>query len=1859
MLPLFRVLVVGLIASSASLAAVTIQKVSATPTTMVIDYVAPNTSACTVQVADMNLPMRITSGTWSGGVVTIETSHLQNRRYVGAKVFIESNGPSQWEGWQTVTAVDASGTAFSFANATSGTATSGTVGYLVNDVNTSLFASSNVDLNHHGTVNGGRNRTLVLGRETAETALDGNAYSRALQADTRHIVDFTCGSDTARVDNKTNNIPLGNGGMVIPPRPYPNPLDPGMPTFDKRCQQELPSLVAYDPVIEPMSGILHTNGQVCGEYYEDRELRITPTYPPPDGYTDATVPTSTGWTNPDNILSDADGGAGTTTTSAGGTLCVRPRFLQMLDVNNNLPTYGMDGHSIDSIQLILSGASSTGTANVDVNLSFDGCSTAWFATWQTFDLTSTPSTFSFPNLSVGQYPKGAFGDWDASRLNPPTRVQGLSLRNNNGVADGTNVFRLPAAGEGESIGFFHPTLVGAPIIIGGVFPDYKGCPTTGPNAGTIYTVTAFNSPKEIVLSGTVAAGTSIYWCVPQPAWLIRPTSGTGTITIDYMKAHMFSSRTMEPDSGGGRNRGSASAVLDYYGNSGHLIQYDNNGLHWVSDETGEARRVGSTNFFGRTGLWNAGSCSVLGNSSLRSDSRTLLCNMRSPIDNHVVPVLFAIKWSGTGMWTARDIQNGAWAECTDAITPSPNPCAVGTPVIDGSGYTLADLLVNFDPTFDPTKFTNCGLGEPIGDVAPASCSAGNQDSLGWLGVINFTKLIANYNPSDPSTNPIIALLGPSTVGMMMNVLHSSSMVSEQALYIGQKPGRTPEDHNWFTADGPFKMNPVADMDNTWHACPSNYHGYTKCSTVQVKTEPFDPDPWGASTGAPGEYGTYSIDGALQLFPCMSYGSYPWSCVAVKAAYPTSATDTEIVRVLTKTVTPPLITYEVARDITNVGLQNWSTFDTCGITGVTAGVAGSNVFTCGKPHGLYTGQSVTVSGITGMTGANGTHFIQRLSSTTFSSLSTAITGTFGGTPALVAPMPVCWITSITVGNPTTIGCSNATGLTTGDSVTLTGITGLTGAINATHSVTVTGPKTFTVPVSTSGTVTPANICAINYLNYNQNGNIIGVTCTTEPGLAAGGGAIVDGLTAQGVSNGTAAIIGVCQECNQAGPGGDTNKVWLMNVNSNGTPWVSGGTLSVMGVGTIPVRAMLMSTHLSEGGGTPSDTPGVWEFVKSPHGTTNASITTPLLSRYYGYPSFDMSHVGCTPLGGAGGCIGLGSYGFMAYTPFTGAQVLAPTPSLYSQNTYAFFLGKPALATPNTTEIYFSTGDIDCGTAPWCRQSINSSPTPYHIPGNGETSVWERVPATTYVFRMRTYARGENDGVRWPYYTWKSQWFAGFQGYKPLLNVSGPTTLLTDTLTDVGKMCFVLVAGQCWSGSKPYEQYIVADKVNTIYNDSYYYCSPIGAKDNLTLCVYPWHWLSNMGVRYNWGLNSNLRYGQDYQMVSHSFMHGNAGGYGQVPKLFPTGKLFGPLVEIFGPDRIRTKAFYAKVPIIPNYDNLNRLNWIPYTVPISGGPAGTAYVQVEYGYDTFSDPANGVFRCGDFQDNCIAGSTVFPNPYQAIDGIPAGSNLQGDYYVVTAINPTTIFIPGGHKFAAGSKLVVGNYGNVEVSLVDTTHFSIDNSTVSGTISTITAGAPATVTTVAPHGMATGTKVKLSSSGMTNADGNWFITVTSPTTFTLDFSNVSGTYGGGGTLTSVLAVSDLVSVGWYRQDSPYQYASESCTITAVSNATPPEVTCADNHNWQSGNTVRLSGVTGALNTVWTITYTGLSTFTLNGATASGTFSSGTAVPGGVACSGTCATSISVPALSNRRMVWRLKYRRSDWSLIANSPYRLEVTP
>jgi hypothetical protein len=130
------------------------------------------------------------------------------------------------------------------------------------------------------------------------------------------------------------------------------------------------------------------------------------------------------------------------------------------------------------------------------------------------------------------------------------------------------------------------------------------------------------------------------------------------------------------------------------------------------------------------------------------------------------------------------------------------------------------------------------------------------------------------------------------------------------------------------------------------------------------------------------------------------------------------------------------------------------------------------------------------------------------------------------------------------------------------------------------------------------------------------------------------------------------------------------------------------------------------------------------------------------------------------------------------------------------------------------------------------------------------------------------------------------------------------------------------------------------------------------------------------------------------------------------------------------------------------------------------------------------------------------------------------------------------------------------------------------------------PIAITTATPHGLQTGMQVAINGVlGNPAANGTFTITVTGPTSFTLNGSVGSGTWAGGGTIVV------------------------SNQITSASNASPIAITTAVPHGLQTGALVSINGALGntAANGTFTITVTGPTSFTLNGSTGNGTWISG----------------------------------------------------
>lgn len=93
----------------------------------------------------------------------------------------------------------------------------------------------------------------------------------------------------------------------------------------------------------------------------------------------------------------------------------------------------------------------------------------------------------------------------------------------------------------------------------------------------------------------------------------------------------------------------------------------------------------------------------------------------------------------------------------------------------------------------------------------------------------------------------------------------------------------------------------------------------------------------------------------------------------------------------------------------------------------------------------------------------------------------------------------------------------------------------------------------------------------------------------------------------------------------------------------------------------------------------------------------------------------------------------------------------------------------------------------------------------------------------------------------------------------------------------------------------------------------------------------------------------------------------------------------------------------------------------------------------------------------------------------------------------------------------------------------YFSKPNNTVIG----VTAGSPGVITTGTPHGYLTGDAVSVRNvGGVSGANGDFSITVVSPNSFSLDGSNVTGAYtGGGDTHVSAIAGSQISVQGIAR--------------------------------------------------------------------------------------------------------------------------------
>ena len=327
--------------------------VTTSPTQAIIQYTSPVDQVCTIQVADMNRAVTITSASQANGQVTAQTA-TPHGLLPGAVIYLENSG--SWNGWQTILSVPTA-SSFLFASSAAGGASGGNVGVLVDDVNPALFSGANQD-SRDGNIIGGQtaapgqlpptaqqtgSRTFVIGKRRAEVGLDGNRYSRALQAYSRHHFTLTCGTQAFDQEFRTANVPAGDTHNEGPPVDPNNPGQYAYPTVQwNNLAQTL---------IDPLSGLLSKRATGPGGAPSATQTFVT------------AIDSQSVWQNPSAALTNTGAAASFTPPCASGTC---PLFLRADNLSiSGGATYNLGDGSLDWVTVTISQASISGQCSGD------------------------------------------------------------------------------------------------------------------------------------------------------------------------------------------------------------------------------------------------------------------------------------------------------------------------------------------------------------------------------------------------------------------------------------------------------------------------------------------------------------------------------------------------------------------------------------------------------------------------------------------------------------------------------------------------------------------------------------------------------------------------------------------------------------------------------------------------------------------------------------------------------------------------------------------------------------------------------------------------------------------------------------------------------------------------------------------------------------------------------------------------------------------------------------------------------------------------------------------------------------------------------------------------------------------------------------------------------------------------------------------------------------------------------------------------------------------------------------------------------------------------------------------------------
>ncbi len=783
---------------------IAITSVTTSATQAIIEYSSAVPASCSMQVADMNRAISIASGAQAGGQVTIQTN-APHGLLAGAVVYLEKTGV--WDFWQSISGIT-SASSFTFAATVAGTVAYGNVGVLVDDVNPALFAGADQD-SRAGNINtgqtappgqllplaaqAGRRRTFVVGKRTAEVALNGNRYSRALQVYSRHHFTLTCGTQSFDQDFRTANIPRGDTHNEGPPVDRSNPGQYAYPTVQWTNQAQA--------LIDPMSGL--------------RSTRATG----PKGTASAVqnfgtaVDSQSAWQNAPAPLSNSGGAASYSGPCAAG---VCPLFLRAdtLSIPGGATyTSTGTGNSLDWVTVTVNQAS-IGSACAGDDCKIVACLTVNGVTCASGNL-ETPLTGTPANYTLGT---GQLMDlWQGTGAPQISRVDAS-------VATGT--VNYTAATKQLS------------LASGNVFNVKWTAGSAITIAGGQYTIASVQNERLVTLAaGPSSDFSGISYTANNFGVLIwKKTATPGRISLGYT-TFLYGSSPVGQSSATPGNPCSSLVTVDGVPGYNCFVSTE---LYWLAADGSDLRDLGMIAF----GLYsdgrfsNGGGC---GNSTQLNqfdpqNGDTWYCIVPLFLDITRYTVVQARYMGNHARYTA----GLKVPDCN--LNGGAQPCILFTVMQPNKSDSINQSGPLFNPDFAASGYTIgflflAGISSD-GDVM-IYANAGSQDTLGWM----FMYTLGDRTPTGTSANSFRVIGAAST--------YRRAPLSWCTIHNIEVPdgGWTASVGNNYSIDGPVgtytmtmtsaPLSAAVGAAGGLSACPPNPFGVTGtvCTTITVTGQP--------------------------------------------------------------------------------------------------------------------------------------------------------------------------------------------------------------------------------------------------------------------------------------------------------------------------------------------------------------------------------------------------------------------------------------------------------------------------------------------------------------------------------------------------------------------------------------------------------------------------------------------------------------------------------------------------------------------------------------------------------------------------------------------------------------------------------------------------------------------------------------------------------------------------------------------------------------------------------------------------------------------------------------------------------------